>query len=100
MAAAVMQNTNDSHVTHEQKAEQAAAQKLPSDKIMIMLPVLQEYLNIADEHIAEINGNVMIGAAKVSTISSQSHDNAFFSGRRFQEHLFLDCGNTIFLTLN
>jgi hypothetical protein len=49
MAAAVMQNTNDSHVTHEQKAAQAAAQKLPSDKFMIMLPVLQEYLNIADE---------------------------------------------------
>ena len=49
MAAAVVQNTNEAKVARETKLAQATAQKLPSDKFTILLPVLQEYLTIADE---------------------------------------------------
>jgi hypothetical protein len=49
MAVAVRHNTNDTRLALEEKVAQAAAQKLPSKKITIMLPILQEYLNIADE---------------------------------------------------
>ena len=49
MAAAVTQNTNDSRVAREQRAAQAAEPKLPSDRFTITLPILQEYLEVADE---------------------------------------------------
>jgi len=49
MAAAVVQNTNEAKVARETKLAQATAQKLPSNKFTILLPVLQEYPAIADE---------------------------------------------------
>jgi len=49
MAVAVTENTNDNRVAREQKAAAATAPKLPSDKFGVTLPMLLEYLNIADE---------------------------------------------------
>jgi hypothetical protein len=49
MAVAVTENTNDNRVAREQKAAAATAPKLLSDKFGVTLPMLLEYLNIADE---------------------------------------------------
>jgi hypothetical protein len=49
IAAAVIQNTNDSRIAHEEKAACAAAPLLPSEKYMAMIGILQEYLQIPDE---------------------------------------------------
>jgi hypothetical protein len=49
MAVAVTQQTNKTRVSREQKAADAIAPKLPSDKCNITLPILQEYLEIPDE---------------------------------------------------
>jgi len=49
MAAAVTHSTNDARLNQEQKEAQENTPKLPSDKFTIMLPVLQQYLNTADE---------------------------------------------------
>jgi hypothetical protein len=49
MAAAVMMNTNDSRLAREEKMARALLQKLPSDKYTATLPILLDYLEIADE---------------------------------------------------
>jgi len=49
MAVAVTENTNDNRLAREAKAADAAAPKLPSDKFGLTLPLLLEYLEIANE---------------------------------------------------
>jgi hypothetical protein len=49
MAMALIHQTNDVHMTREQKAASDAEPKLPSNKFSITLPVLLEYLQTADE---------------------------------------------------
>jgi hypothetical protein len=49
MAAAVTMNTNDSRLAREEKMARALLQKLPSDKYTATLPILLDYLEIADE---------------------------------------------------
>ncbi len=49
MAAAVTMNTNDSRLAHEEKMAQALVLQLPSNKYSATLPILLDYLEIADE---------------------------------------------------
>jgi len=49
MAAAVTQSTNDNRVAREEKAARAAEPKLPSEKFMRTLPILLNYLEVANE---------------------------------------------------
>ncbi len=49
MAVSVTEHTNDNRMAREQKAADAATPKNPSDKFGIMLPLLLEYLEVADE---------------------------------------------------
>jgi len=44
MATAVLQNTNDSHMVHDEKLARAQAPKLPSESYLVMLGILQDYL--------------------------------------------------------
>jgi hypothetical protein len=48
-AEARTQNTNDNRFARDQWAAQMAEPKLPSDCFTITLPILQEYLEVADE---------------------------------------------------
>jgi len=49
MAAAVTQSTNNNRLAREEKAARANEPKLPSDKFMRTLPILLQYLKVADE---------------------------------------------------
>jgi hypothetical protein len=49
MAAALMAQTNDTHLARDQREAQALAPKLPSDKFTVTLPVLMEYAEVQDE---------------------------------------------------
>jgi hypothetical protein len=49
MAVAVTQQTNETRTAREQKAANAEAPKLPSEKFTITLNILQEYLEVPDE---------------------------------------------------
>jgi hypothetical protein len=49
MAVAVTQQTNETRVSREQKAADANAPKLPSDKFTITVNILQDYLEVPDE---------------------------------------------------
>lgn len=49
MAAALMAQTNDTHLARDQHEAQALGPKLPSDKFMVTLPVLMEYAEVQDE---------------------------------------------------
>jgi hypothetical protein len=49
MAAAVLQNTNDTRIARDEKLARAEASKLPSDKYTGTINILLEYLQIPDE---------------------------------------------------
>jgi hypothetical protein len=49
MAAAIVTQTNDSRLVREQRAATELEPKLPSEKFTVTLPILLEYLQVADE---------------------------------------------------
>lgn len=49
MATAIVAQTNDARQAREQKLAEDRAEKLPSERFTVTLPVLLEYLEVADE---------------------------------------------------